>query len=69
MYDTRTNLSKQVATELTKFFQDKVFKTIVPRNVRLSEAPSYGKAIIEYDPKSLGAMAYEELAKEIVERF
>ncbi len=69
MYDTRTNLSKQVATELNKFFQDKLFKSIVPRNVRLSEAPSFGKAIIEYDPKSMGAMAYEDLAKEIVERF
>jgi chromosome partitioning protein len=69
MYDTRTNLSKQVATELNKFFQEKVFKTIVPRNVRLSEAPSFGKAIIEYDPKSMGAMAYEDLAKEIIDRF
>lgn len=69
MYDTRTNLSKQVASELNKFFQDKVFKSIVPRNVRLSEAPSYGKAIIEYDPRSMGAIAYEDLAKEIVDRF
>ncbi|MCA9380098.1 ParA family protein, partial [Candidatus Dojkabacteria bacterium] len=48
---------------------EKVFKTIVPRNVRLSEAPSFGKAIIEYDPKSMGAMAYEDLAKEIIDRF
>lgn len=66
MYDIRTNLSKQVANELTKFFGDKVFKTIVPRNVRLSEAPSHGKAIIEYDPRSQGALAYESLAKEII---
>lgn len=66
MYDIRTNLSKQVAQELTKFFGDKVFKTIVPRNVRLSEAPSHGKAIIEYDSKSQGAMAYESLAKEVI---
>lgn len=69
MYDIRTNLSKQVADELTKFFGNKVFKTIVPRNVRLSEAPSHGKAIIEYDPKSHGAMAYEALANEIITKF
>lgn len=69
MYDIRTNLSKQVADELTKFFGNKVFKTIVPRNVRLSEAPSHGKAIIEYDPKSQGAMAYEALANEIITKF
>lgn len=68
MYDIRTNLSKQVADELTKFFGDKVFKTIVPRNVRLSEAPSHGKAIIEYDPRSQGALAYESLAKEVINR-
>ena len=68
MYDVRTNLSKQVAHELHKFFQEKVFRTIVPRNVRLSEAPSHGKAIIEYDPKSFGAKAYEDLAKEIIEK-
>ena len=66
MYDVRTNLSKQVGDELQKFFGEKLFKTIVPRNVRLSEAPSYGKAIIEYDPKSQGALAYEGLAKEVV---
>lgn len=66
MYDIRTNLSKQVANELTKFFGDKVFETIVPRNVRLSEAPSHGKAIIEYDPRSQGALAYESLAREII---
>ncbi len=68
MYDIRTNLSKQVADELTKFFGDKVFKTIVPRNVRLSEAPSHGKAILEYDPRSQGALAYESLAKEVIKR-
>lgn len=66
MYDTRTNLSKQVAEELTNFFKDKVFHTIVPRNVRLSEAPSHGKAISEYDPRSFGAKAYEDLAKEVI---
>lgn len=68
MFDIRTNLSKQVASEVQKFFTDKVFATIVPRNVRLSEAPSHGKAIFEYDPSSLGAIAYENLAKEILER-
>lgn len=68
MYDNRTNLSKQVATELQKYFSEKLFRIIVPRNVRLSEAPSHGKAISEYDSKSLGAQAYEELAKEVVSR-
>ncbi len=68
MYDNRTNLSKQVATELHKYFSEKLFRSIVPRNVRLSEAPSHGKAISEYDSKSLGAQAYEDLAKEVVSR-
>ncbi len=68
MYDNRTNLSKQVATELHKYFSEKLFGSIVPRNVRLSEAPSHGKAISEYDSKSLGAQAYEDLAKEVVSR-
>jgi chromosome partitioning protein len=68
MYDNRTNLSKQVATELHKYFSDKLFRSIVPRNVRLSEAPSHGKAISEYDSKSLGAQAYSELAKEVILR-
>jgi len=69
MYDTRTNLAKQVATEVQKFFADKVFKTIVPRNVRLSEAPSHGQSISEYDPSSNGAFAYEELAKEVIKKY
>lgn len=68
MYDVRTNLSKQVGDELRNFFAENVFKTIIPRNVRLSEAPSHGKAIVEYDPSSLGAKAYKELAAEVIER-
>ncbi|MEI7579276.1 MAG: AAA family ATPase [bacterium] len=68
MFDARTNLSKDVTREVQKFFKDKVFKTIVPRNVRLSEAPSHGMDISEYDPASQGAWAYEELAKEVIAR-
>jgi chromosome partitioning protein len=69
MYDIRTNLSKQVANEVQKFFGENVFKTIVPRNVRLSEAPSHGKSISEYDPTSNGAIAYEDLAKEVIKKY
>lgn len=69
MYDNRTNLSKEVANEIEKHFQDKVFKTIVPRSIRLSEAPSRGLSIHEYAPGSAGAIAYEELAEEIIRRF
>ncbi len=66
MLDARTNLGIQVIEEVKKYFQDKVFKTIIPRNVRLSEAPSHGKPIIIYDPRSRGAEVYLELAKEVV---
>jgi chromosome partitioning protein len=66
MLDARTNLGIQVIEEVKKYFQDKVFKTIIPRNVRLSEAPSHGEPIIIYDPKSRGAEVYLELAKEVV---
>jgi chromosome partitioning protein len=69
MYDIRTNLSKQVTGEIQKFFPTKVFDTIIPRNVRLSEAPSYGKSILEYDPASQGAHAYARLADEVVNRY
>ena len=66
MFDARTNLGIQVIEEVKKYFQDKVYKTIIPRNVRLSEAPSHGEPVIIYDPKSRGADAYLELAKEVV---
>jgi chromosome partitioning protein len=66
MLDARTNLGIQVIEEVKKYFQDKVYKTIIPRNVRLSEAPSHGEPIIVYDPKSRGAEVYLDLAKEVV---
>lgn len=66
MFDARTNLGIQVIEEVKKYFQQKVYRTIIPRNVRLSEAPSHGQAIITYDPKSKGAEVYLELAKEVV---
>lgn len=66
MYDIRTNLANQVVKEVKKFFQNKVYKTVIPRNVRLSEAPSYGVPITVYDPKSKGARSYEKFAKEFL---
>jgi len=66
MFDRRTNLSYQVAEEAEKFFKDLVFKTIVPRNIRLSEAPSFGRPILLYDATSSGAQSYLEMAKEIM---
>ena len=66
MYDARTNLSNQVVKEVKKYFGDKVYKTVIPRNVRLSEAPSYGMPITEYDPKSKGAKTYEKFTKEFL---
>lgn len=68
MYDGRLNLTAQVMNELKKYFADKLFKTPVPRNVKLSEAPSYGMAIIDYDRTSKGAAAYTALADEFAER-
>ena len=65
-YDARTNLSNQVVKEVKKYFENKVYKTVIPRNVRLSEAPSYGMPISLYDPKSKGAKAYEKFTKEII---
>lgn len=67
MFDARTNLSIQVVEEVKAHFKNKVFATVIPRNVRLSEAPSYGKPIITYDPKSRGAEVYQDLAKEVIE--
>lgn len=68
MYDPRTKLSNQVVKEVNKYFENKVFETLIPRNVRLSEAPSFGKPIILYDPLSKGARCYEKLAKEILKK-
>jgi chromosome partitioning protein len=66
MYDGRTNLSAQVMEEVKKYFQKKVYQTVIPRNVRLSEAPSHGQPILTYDARSRGAECYNELAKEVV---
>ena len=66
MYDARTNLSNQVVKEVKKYFENKVYKTVIPRNVRLSEAPSYGMPISLYDPKSKGAKSYEKFTKEFL---
>lgn len=67
MFDDRTNLTRQVAQDLKDFFQDEVFKTVIPRNIRLAEAPSHGKPVLLYDVKSKGADCYLQLAKEIIE--
>jgi chromosome partitioning protein len=66
MFDERTNLAQQVTAELRRFFAEKVFGTTIPRNVRLAEAPSHGKPVLLYDPKSRGAESYTQLAKEII---
>ena len=68
MYDERTNLGHQVAADVREFFKEKVFRTVIPRNVRLGEAPSHGMPVILYDVKSRGATAYLELAREMLER-
>lgn len=66
MYDERTNLSRQVAADLREFFNDQVFRTVIPRSIRLAEAPSYGKPILLYDVRARGAESYIKLAKEIL---
>jgi chromosome partitioning protein len=68
MYDARLNLSRQVATEAREYFGNQVFETVIPRNVRLAEAPSFGKPIILYDVASVGAQAYVAVAKELMKR-
>jgi chromosome partitioning protein len=68
MFDGRTNLAIQVVDEVKRHFKREVYRTIIPRNVRLSEAPSFGKPIMVYDPKSKGAEVYQDLAREVLER-
>jgi chromosome partitioning protein len=69
MFDGRTNLAKQVVEEVRSHLPDKVLKTVIPRTIRLSEAPSFGKTILDYDPHGPGAAAYRLLAAEVAERF
>jgi chromosome partitioning protein len=66
MYDDRTNLAQQVTETLREYFKEKLFQTVIPRNIRLAEAPSHGKPILLYDPGSKGSEAYIQLAKEIL---
>jgi chromosome partitioning protein len=68
MFDSRTNLSEQVVTEVRQHFGKRVYHTVIPRTVRLSEAPSFGKSILEYDPSGVGAAAYRALAREFIKR-
>ena len=67
MYDARTNLSKQVEEQVRSFFKDEVFSTIIPRSIKLAEAPSYGQPIRLYDPESAGALAYKKLSEEVLQ--
>jgi len=68
MFDSRTNLSTQVMEEAVSYFKEKVYKSIIPRNVKLSEAPSYGQPITVYEPSSIGAKSYIKLAEEVISR-
>ena len=68
MYDGHTNLSKQVVEEVRNYFGDKVFDMVIPRTVKLSEAPSYQQPITQYEPNGKGSIAYMEVAKEVIER-
>src|SRR5436309_11017623 len=68
MFDSRTNLSTQVVADVRKHFGERVYRTVIPRTVRLSEAPSFGKSVLEYDPSGTGATAYRALAKEFLKR-
>ena len=69
MFDSRNRLSNEVLEELYKYFPDKIFRSIIPRTVRLAEAPSFGKSIFHYEPHGKGAKAYERLGREFLERF
>ena len=68
MYDSRTRLAQSVVMQVKSYFKDIVFNTIIPRNVKLSEAPSFGQAICQYDPNCVGAKSYEKLAEEVLSR-
>ena len=68
MFDDRTNLTRQVAADLKEFFGNQVFRTVIPRSIRLAEAPSFGKSILEYDSSGVGASAYRALAREFIKR-
>lgn len=68
MYDSRTRLAHEVVKQVTGYFKEKVFRTVIPRNIRLSEAPSHALPISEYDPTCIGALSYENLSKEVLER-
>jgi chromosome partitioning protein len=66
MYDKRTNLANQVASDVREYFKEKVYKTMIPRNIKLGEAPSFGKPINLYDPDGIGAQSYRGLAEEVI---
>jgi chromosome partitioning protein len=68
MYDGRTNLAQQVVEEVRRYFPQRIFKTLIPRSVRVSEAPSYGQILAEYDPQSRATQAYHALAEEVLRR-
>ena len=68
MFDDRTNLSRQIRADISAFFGDKLYETVIPRNVRLGEAPSFGKPILSYDRRCLGAESYVSLAREVLAR-
>ena len=68
MYDSRNNICKTVASEVKEFFKEKVLKTLIPKNVKLAESPSFGKCIFDYDSECLGAISYLNLSKEIISK-
>jgi chromosome partitioning protein len=68
MFTARTNLCAQVVNEVKKYFRNKVYSTLIPRSIRLGEAPSFGKTVMEFAPKNIASLAYTELAEEFIER-